>query len=64
MSRIFTFVVFICALSATIARSDVVRKDTGAVIPGTEGITPGPGVDLSVLDLSFAALNSRNLTGL
>jgi uncharacterized protein YjbI with pentapeptide repeats/outer membrane protein assembly factor BamB len=34
------------AISAAV-RGDIFRWDTGEVIPGTEGIEPGPGIDLS-----------------
>src|SRR5688572_14220084 len=60
-----TFVPFICylvvVLSAT-ARADIYRWDNGQLIPGTEGITPGPGVVLDHHELAFAALFERNLT--
>ena len=29
------------------AQADIFRWDNGQLIPGTEGITPGPGVNLS-----------------
>ena len=32
--------------TAASGRADIYRWDNGQVIPGTEGITPGPGVDL------------------
>ena len=31
------------------AQADIFRWDNGQLIPGTEGITPGPGVNLSSL---------------
>ena len=40
----------------------IYRWDTGAVIPGTEGIEPGPGVQLDGMDLRYAALNEADLT--
>jgi uncharacterized protein YjbI with pentapeptide repeats len=36
------------------AQADIFRWDNGELIPGTEGITPGPGVDLSQRGLYFA----------
>ena len=44
-------------------RADVYRWDNGQLIPGTEGITPGPGVVLDHHELAFAALSERDLTG-
>jgi uncharacterized protein YjbI with pentapeptide repeats len=43
------------------AHADIYRWDTGEVIPGTEGITPGPGVQLLNLDLAFAELEDAPL---
>ena len=60
------FAPFLCylvvVLSAT-ARADIYRWDNGQLIPGTEGITPGPGVVLDHHELAFAALSERDLTG-
>jgi uncharacterized protein YjbI with pentapeptide repeats len=36
------------------AQADIFRWDNGQLIPGTEGITPGPGVNLSYFSLPFA----------
>jgi uncharacterized protein YjbI with pentapeptide repeats len=47
----------------TTSVADIHRQDTGAVIPGTEGITPGPGIDLSGINLAKAELYCRTLTG-
>ena len=33
------------------------------MIPGTEGITPGPGVQLHHMNLKYAALGGADLTG-
>ncbi len=41
---------------AILCRADIDRWDNGAVIPGTEGIEPGPGVQLDHRDLEFASL--------
>ncbi len=43
--------------------ADIYRWDNGQVIPGTEGITPGPGVQLYRMQLEYAKLNDANLTG-
>ena len=52
-----------CGLLGTAVRADIYRWDTGEVIPGTEGITPGPGVDLSHMELEYADLENRDLRG-
>ena len=36
-----------CLVVAGLARADIFRWDNGQLIPGTQGITPGPGVNLS-----------------
>ncbi len=41
--------------------ADIYRWDNREVIPGTEGIEPGPGVDLSGMDLRYADLTGENL---
>ena len=48
--------------------ADVFRWDNGEVIPGTEGIEPGPGVELNLWNtesqnLRFADFRERDLTG-
>ena len=43
--------------------ADIYRWDTGELIPGTEEIQPGPGVQLNGLDLRYADLGSRELSG-
>jgi len=43
------------------ACGDILRWDNGQVIPGTEGITPGPGVHLENRNLAFAELSEKNL---
>ena len=51
-------VVALCTLlAASLAHADIYRWDTGEVIPGTEGIEPGPGVDLDHMDLRYAELS-------
>ena len=48
--------------SAASAQADIFRWDNGQLIPGTEGITPGPGVQLDHRELEYAALTGRDLT--
>ena len=48
---------------ATAGRADVYRWDNNTLIPGTEGIFPGPGVILDHHELAFARLSNYNLTG-
>ena len=43
--------------------ADVFRWDDGELIPGTEGIEPGPGATFDHLTLQFADLTERDLTG-
>jgi uncharacterized protein YjbI with pentapeptide repeats len=50
------------AVCTVTARADIYRWDNGQVIPGTEGITPGPGVQLTGRQLEFAELFGMNLT--
>ena len=42
--------------------ADIYRWDTGEVIPGTEGITPGPGVDLDHREFSVCRVERWNWT--
>ncbi len=58
--RLFTLVV--CLAFASRAHGDIYRWDNGQVISGTEGITPGPGVQLDHRELSYANLKSAQLT--
>jgi uncharacterized protein YjbI with pentapeptide repeats len=58
-STLLIIVVIHCAGS----RADIYRWDTGALVPGSEGIEPGPGVRLDQLNLEYAKLRSQNLTG-
>jgi uncharacterized protein YjbI with pentapeptide repeats len=44
-----------------VCHADIHRWDTGAVIAGTEGIEPGPAVQLSNRNLEFANLSDKNL---
>jgi uncharacterized protein YjbI with pentapeptide repeats len=49
----------VCVLPAY---ADVFRWDDGQLIPGTEGVEPGPRVKLDHRDLAFADLAGRDLT--
>ncbi len=54
------------ALFTITTRADIFRWDNGQLIPGTEGITPGPGVELSGWNtephnLRFAEFKGMNL---
>ena len=40
--------------------ADIYRWDNGQVIPGTEGIAPGPGVQLDHRQLEYAKLGGWN----
>ena len=42
--------------------ADIYSWDNGQLIPGTEGITPGPGVQLDHMDLEYARLWGEDLT--
>ncbi len=53
----------VATLTAAPATADVFRRDNGALIPGTEGITPGPGVQLDHRELEYGDLSQRDLTG-
>ena len=44
------------------AQADIFRCDNGQLIPGTEGITPGPGVQLDHHELAYAVLYHLDLT--
>jgi uncharacterized protein YjbI with pentapeptide repeats len=58
-----TAVLFAILANFAVARADILRWDNGQRIPGTEGITLGPGVQLSGQELVRAALSSTNLEG-
>lgn len=45
------------------AHADIFRWDNGEPIPGTEGMEPGPGVQLEHRQLRFAELSNFDLTG-
>jgi uncharacterized protein YjbI with pentapeptide repeats len=63
IGRISVALLLAAAVSSAIARADIYRWDNGQVIPGTEGITPGPGVRLDRVNLDFADFRSADLTG-
>ena len=50
------------AAMAASSRADIYRWDNGQVIPGTEQVTPGPGVILDHHELSYADLTNHDLT--
>ena len=47
MQQCLATLFLITAVCPLLARADIYRWDNGQMIPGTEGITPGPGIDLS-----------------
>jgi hypothetical protein len=51
-----------CVLGPVTARGDIFRYDNHRLIAGTSGITPGPGVNFSSLNLSYADLIGLDLT--
>ncbi len=48
---------------ASLTLGDIYRWDNGTLVPGTEGVALGPGVDLSYKRLLFADLSDADLTG-
>ena len=60
--RCFVALVFLIAMAGS-SRADIFRWDNGQLIPGTEGITPGPGVQLDHHELAYADLRNQDLTG-
>ena len=42
--------------AASMLHAEIYRWDNGQVIPGTEAITPGPGVQLDHRELEYARL--------
>lgn len=60
-SRAVTVLLVAVSLAAHV-RADIYRLDNGTVVPGTEGINPGPGVQLNQLDLTYAILNGQDLS--
>ena len=66
--RAGVFCVLLCAgLLSVHSQAEIVRWDTGETIPGTEGIVPGRGVDLSFWNtasrnLDYASLRTMDLS--
>ena len=56
--RCFVALAFLVAMAAS-SRADIFRWDNGQLIPGTEGITPGPGVMLDHHELAYADLRNQ-----
>ena len=48
---------------AAASQADIYRWDNGKRIPGTEGIAPGPSVQLNHWNLEFADLTRKDLSG-
>ncbi len=64
MLRWFSVLLFISlALHSVSTSGDIIRWDSEEVIPGTEGITLGPNVQLDHMDLPFALLTQGPLEG-
>ena len=56
------FLVIGCLLiNSPTSHADIYRWDNGQAIPGTEGIEPGPGVQLDRRQLEYANLENHNL---
>jgi uncharacterized protein YjbI with pentapeptide repeats len=62
MRTIAPSVCLVVLLICSVAHADIYRWDNGELIPGTEGIDPGPGVQLDHRELGYAALSGLNLT--
>jgi uncharacterized protein YjbI with pentapeptide repeats len=58
-----TLGVAIAICIGSLAQADIFRWDTGGLIPGTAGITPGPGVNLSGRNTGARNLQFASLTG-
>ena len=54
---------FALALDSAATRGDIFRWDNGQLVPGTGGIVPAPGVNLSGRNLEFADFRESDLTG-
>ena len=52
------------ALFVTNSNADIKNWQTGQTLPGSEGITPGPGIDLRNWNLSSKNLKYANLAGM
>lgn len=62
MNRLVALLAGTLALMAVEVHGDIYRWDNGEVIPGTEGVVPGPGVDLDLFQLEYADLSGLDLT--
>ena len=62
-TSIYCLVVFLSAFLNATTGADIYRWDTQDIIPGTEGIEPGPGVQLDHRNLEYANLRDVDLTG-
>ena len=62
LRRLTLLLALLCVPFCTV-HADIYRWDNGQVIPGTEGITPGPGVQLDHRELEYAGLKELDLTG-
>ena len=58
----FLFVMITVGLCSAHVDAEIYRWDNREVIPGTEGIEPGPGVPMSGLNLQYADLRSLDLS--
>src|SRR5688500_3128842 len=63
MARAIFLAIFAIVLTVPHVLADIYRSDNLQLIPGTEGITPRPGVRLDHRELAFAALSGSDLTG-
>jgi uncharacterized protein YjbI with pentapeptide repeats len=61
--RLLVLTLLVGAVSVSATQADIYRYDTGEVIPGTEGITPGPGMPFGNQDAEYGELSGLDLTG-
>ncbi len=59
-----TLLTLLLMLAPVALRADIFRGDDGQLIPGTEGITPGPGVQLSEWDTNAKNLRYADFSGM
>lgn len=64
MAARWQLAVMLCMILAarSALHADIYRWETGELIPGTERITPGPGVQLDHRELEYAGLSDTDLT--
>ncbi len=62
MFRTLVLCLAVVLFATVAAHADIYRWDNGEVIPGTEGIEPGPGVQLDHRELEYADLGELDLT--